>query len=82
MIAAWPRADFRWLWRWNSRPRSGRPPVNRDLIRLIRRMWQVSPTGSSRRIQTELAKLGLPRGVVYDALHPPVARSEKLSGNG
>jgi putative transposase len=59
-VVAWHRAGFRWFWRWKSRPRTGRPPVNRDLIGLIRRMWQTNPTWGSRRIQAELAKLGLP----------------------
>jgi hypothetical protein len=34
--------------------------VNRDLIGLIRRLWQANPTWGSRRIQAELAKLGIP----------------------
>ena len=59
-VVAWHRAGFRWFWRWKSRPCSGRPPVNRDLIGLIRRMWQANPTWGSRRIQAELAKLGIP----------------------
>jgi putative transposase len=56
-VVAWHRAGFRWFWRWKSRPRIGRPPVNRDLVDLIRRMWQTNPTWGSRRIQAELAKL-------------------------
>lgn len=59
-VVAWHRAAFRWFWRWKSRPRTGRPRVNRDLIGLIRRMWQANPTWGSRRIQAELAKLGIP----------------------
>jgi putative transposase len=58
-VVAWHRAGFRWFWRWKSGPRAGRPPVNRDLIGLIRRMWQANATWGSRRIQAELAKLGL-----------------------
>ncbi len=43
-VVAWHRAGFRRFWRWKSRPDTGRPPVNRDLIGLIRRMWQTNPT--------------------------------------
>jgi transposase InsO family protein len=59
-VVAWHRAGFCWFWRWKSRPRTGRPPANGDLIGLIRRMWQGNPAWGSRRIQVELAKLGLP----------------------
>jgi hypothetical protein len=33
--------------------------VDRQLITLIRRMWQANPTWGSRRIQAELAKLDI-----------------------
>ncbi len=59
-VVAWHRAVFRCFWRWKSRRRTGRPPVNHELIGLIRRMWQANPTWGSRRIQAELAKLGIP----------------------
>jgi putative transposase len=59
-VVAWHRAGFCWFWRWKSRPRTGRPPVNSDLIGLIHRMWQANPTWGSKRIQAELAKLGIP----------------------
>jgi transposase InsO family protein len=58
-VVAWHRAGFHCFWRWKSRPRNGRPRVNSDLIGFIRRMWQVNPTWGSRRIQAELAKLGI-----------------------
>ena len=62
-----PAADGRALtsdgfglyWRWKSRRRTGRTPTDRELIELIRRMWRANPTWGSRRIQAELAKLGL-----------------------
>ena len=37
----------------------GRPSVEGELIALIHRMWQANPTWGSRRIQAELAKLGI-----------------------
>ncbi len=58
-VVAWHRAGFRCFWRWKSRSRTGRPPLDRDLVCLIRRMWQANPTWGSRRIQAELAKLGI-----------------------
>jgi hypothetical protein len=33
--------------------------MDRELIELIRRMWQANPTWGSPRIRAELAKLGL-----------------------
>jgi putative transposase len=54
----WHRAGFRLYWRWKSRG-GGRPPIDRELIRFIRRMWQANPTWGSPRIRDELAKLGL-----------------------
>jgi putative transposase len=58
-IISWHRLGFRLLWRWKSRTRPGRPCVDRDLLILIQRMWQANPTWGSRRIQAELAKLGI-----------------------
>ena len=37
----------------------GRPPIDHELIGLIRRMWEANPTWGSPRIRAELAKLGL-----------------------
>jgi len=58
-IIAWHRLGFRLFWRWKSRTRAGRPSVEGELIALIQRMWQANPTWGSRRIQAELAKLGI-----------------------
>jgi putative transposase len=57
-VIGWHRAGFRLYWRWKSRG-GGRPPIDHELIRLIRRMWQANPTWGSPRIRDELAKLGL-----------------------
>jgi len=59
-VIAWHRQGFRLFWRWKSRARSGRPTADRKLIELIRRMWSSNPTWGSKRIQAELAKLGIP----------------------
>ncbi len=58
-VIGWQRAGFRLYWRWRSRRRDGRPPIDPELIRLIRRMWQANSTWGSPRIRDELAKLGL-----------------------
>jgi hypothetical protein len=58
-VVGWHRLGFRLFWRWKSRGSGGRPNVDRQLIALIRRMWNCNPTWGSRRIQAELAKLGL-----------------------
>lgn len=42
-----------------TRSRTGRPPKDRELIDLIRRIWQANPTWGSPWIRAELAKLGL-----------------------
>lgn len=57
-VIGWHRAGFRLFWRWRSRG-GGRPQIDRDLIDLIRQMWQANPTWGSPRIRDELAKLGL-----------------------
>jgi putative transposase len=57
-VIGWHRAGFRLDWRWKSRG-GGRPPIDHELIRLIRRMWPANPTWGSPRIRDELAKLGL-----------------------
>jgi hypothetical protein len=58
-IIAWHRLGFRLFWRWKSRARGGRPAFDYKLIHLIRRMWSSNPTWGSKRIQAELAKLGI-----------------------
>jgi len=58
-VIAWHRLGFGLFWRWKSRTRAGRPSVEGELIVLIQRMWQANPTWGSRRIQAELAKLGI-----------------------
>jgi len=58
-VVRWHQAGFRLFWRWRSRRRSGRAPKDRELIDLIRRMWQANHTWGSPRIRAELANLGL-----------------------
>jgi hypothetical protein len=54
----WHRAGFRRYWRWKSRRRGGRPPVETELRALIRRMSVENPLWGAPRIHGELLKLG------------------------
>jgi putative transposase len=58
-VLGWHRRGFRLFWGWKSRAPAGRPRVDRQLVSLIRQMWSTNPTWGSKRIQAELAKLGL-----------------------
>jgi hypothetical protein len=59
-VIRWHRTAWRLLWRRRSRSRrpSGRPPIDADLRRLIRRMWRENPTWGQKIIAAQLAKLG------------------------
>jgi putative transposase len=58
-VLAWHRQGFRLYWRWKSRSHTiGRPPLDRELRTLIRRMVRENPTWGRRRIQGELRFLG------------------------
>ena len=57
-LVGWHRAGFRCYWRWKSRPLGGRPPIDPELRRLIRRMSMENPLWGAPRIHGELLKLG------------------------
>jgi hypothetical protein len=57
-LVRWHRAGFCRYWRWKSRHRVGRPPVERDLRALIRQMSAENPLWGAPRIHGELLKLG------------------------
>ena len=68
-VLAWHRQGFRLYWRWKSRTRAvGRPPIDRDIRDLIRRMARENPTWGRRRIQAELRFLG------YDVAELTIAK--------
>jgi putative transposase len=58
-LIAWHPLGFRPFWRWKSHQRGGRPSADRKLITLIHQIWPSNPTWGSKRIQAELAKLGI-----------------------
>jgi transposase InsO family protein len=57
-LVRWHRAGFRCYWRWKSRRRGGRPPVETELRALIRRISIENPLWGAPRIHGELLKLG------------------------
>jgi hypothetical protein len=58
-VLAWHRKGFQLYWRWKARVASvGRPRLDPELRRLIRRMARENPTWGRRRIRAELALLG------------------------
>jgi Integrase core domain len=57
-LVRWHRADLRRYWRWQSRRRGGRPPIEAELRALIRRMSRENLLWGAPRIHGELLKLG------------------------
>ncbi len=57
-VVRWHRDGFRLYWRWKSRGKPGRPKIDAEIRRLIRRMSRENTTWGSPRIQSELALLG------------------------
>ena len=43
-VVKWHRQGFKFYWRWKSRKKPGRPPVDRKIRDLIRRMSREDPT--------------------------------------
>jgi putative transposase len=67
-VVGWHRQGFRLYWRWKSRGRSGRPRIDAEPRRLIRRMSQENPLWGAPRIRAELRLLG------HDVAESTVAR--------
>jgi len=57
-VLEWHRTVARWLWRWKSRRKPGRPPIPTKLIWLIKRLSKENPLWGAPRIQSELWLLG------------------------
>ena len=59
-VTTWQKRRFREYWRALSQStRPGRPQIAPELRKLIRRMWDATPTWGSPRIVAELRKLGI-----------------------
>jgi putative transposase len=57
-VIKWHRAGFRRYWAWRSRPKGGRPAIDPEVRRLIKRMAAANMWGAPR-IHGELLKLGI-----------------------
>src|SRR5258707_754024 len=57
-LVGWHRTGFRRYWRWKSRRRGGRPPIDAELRALIRQMSRENLLWGAPRIHGELLKLG------------------------
>ncbi len=58
-VVRWHQQGFRLYWRWKSRTgKVGRPKIEAEIRRLIRRMSRENPSWGVPRIQSELALLG------------------------
>ncbi len=58
-VMRWHRRGFRAYWRWNSRPRGGRPRIKREIRDLIRQMSRDNPLWEAPRVHGELLMLGI-----------------------
>src|SRR5262245_25502164 len=58
-VISWHRRGVRLLWRWKSRPRTGRPAVPEAVRALIRELATANPLWGAPRIHGELQKLGI-----------------------
>jgi len=58
-VIQWHRRGFRAYWCWKSRPRGGRPKIDREIRDLIRRMNYENPLWGAPRIHGELLMLGI-----------------------
>ena len=59
-VIRWHRQGFRAFWNWKSRRgRTGRPPVDCEVAKLVRTMALANPLWGAPRIHGELLKLGL-----------------------
>ena len=56
-VIGWHKRGFKFYWRWKSR-RVGRPNIDWELIKLIRKLQKENILWSAQRIQGELKKLG------------------------
>ena len=59
-VVRWHREGFRRYWTWKSRrQRAGRPPVDKEIRKLIRQMQSANIGWGAPRIHGELLKLGI-----------------------
>ena len=74
-VVRWQRQAFKRFWRRRSRSgRLGRPGLDREVVKLIRRMAQANVTWGAPRIRNELAMLGIQVAVSTVAKYMPRRR--------
>jgi putative transposase len=56
-VIKWHREGFRLYWRWKSKEPIGRPPIDKKIRELIRRISRENPLWGTPRIQSELRLL-------------------------
>jgi putative transposase len=57
-VIKWHREGFSLYWRWKSKTPIGRPPIDKEIRELIRRISRENPLWGAPRIQSELRLLG------------------------
>ena len=57
-VVRWHRQGFRLYWRFKSRGKPGRPKVEAEIHKLVRRMCRENPSWGAPRIPSELELLG------------------------
>ncbi len=57
-VVRWHQRGLRLYWRWKSRGRPGRPKIDAEIRKLIRRMSRENATWGTPRVQSELRLLG------------------------
>jgi putative transposase len=57
-VIKWHRESFRLHWRWKSKAPTGRPPIDKEIRELIRRISRENSLWGAPRIQSELRLLG------------------------
>jgi putative transposase len=61
-VVSWHRQGFRLFWRWKSRRKSGRPPIDKRTRALIKQMLKDNEGWGAPHIHGELLKLGIDVG--------------------
>jgi transposase InsO family protein len=62
-VIGWHRKGFRLFWTWKvRRGQPGRPPVSKEIRKMIRKMTRENPIWGAPRIHGELLKLGIDIG--------------------
>ena len=73
-IIGWHRKGFKLYWTWKSRNRGGRPPIDAQIRKLIRRMARENATWGAPRIHGELLMLGFEVSEATVSRHMPRRR--------